>query len=334
MARSVDAHISTPPESRAINPRLSGTARVFGPVPSRRLGRSLGVDLVPAKTCTYDCIYCESGRTTHLTVERFSPYSVKEIVDEIQQQLGRTSCSPEIITLSGAGEPTLNADLGDLINRIKNLTHLPVAVLTNGSLLGLKEVRHDLARADLVLPSLDAVSVEVFNRINRPHPSLQIGEIISGLLDFRREYPGEIWLEILLVSGINDLTPEVNALRKVVERLQPVRVQLNTVDRPPAAPWARPVSGETLGKLACLLGRPAEVISRSASPASSEPAAEDLAQRIVEMVSRRPCTLQQISNGLGAEFAQVSELLNSMTQKGQIDCRRHQDNYYYTSRIS
>jgi wyosine [tRNA(Phe)-imidazoG37] synthetase (radical SAM superfamily) len=209
-----------------------------------------------------------------------------------------------------------------------------VAVLTNGSLLGLKEVRHDLAGADLVLPSLDAVSVEVFNRINRPHPSLQIGEIISGLLDFRRDYPGEIWLEILLVSGINDLTPEVNALRKVVQRLQPVRVQLNTVDRPPAAPWARPVSGETLDKLACLLGRPTEVISRSASPASSEPATDDLAQRIVEMVSRRPCTVQQISNGLSAEFAQVSELLNSMTQKGQIDCSRHQNNYYYTSRIT
>ena len=183
MARSVDAHIPTPSESRPANPRFSCAARVFGPVPSRRLGRSLGVDLVPAKTCTYDCIYCESGRTTHLTVERFSPYSVQEIVDEIQQHLGRTSCSPEIITLSGAGEPTLNRDLGDLISRIRNLTHLPVAVLTNGSLLGLKEVRHDLAGADLVLPSLDAVSVEVFNRINRPHPSLQIGEIISGLLD-------------------------------------------------------------------------------------------------------------------------------------------------------
>ena len=333
MAKSVDVHTQASQESRPTKSRSACTARIFGPVPSRRLGRSLGVDLVPAKTCSYNCIYCESGSTTHLTVERFSPYSVQEIFEELEQHLALTSSPPEVITLSGAGEPTLYAGLGDLINRIKNLTPLPIAVLTNGSLLGFREVRHDLARADVVMPSLDAASVEVFKRINQPHPSLQLEQIISGLQDFRREFSGEIWLEILFVSGVNDLPTEVQALRRVVDRLQPERIQLNTVDRPPPVPWANPISRESLNKLACLLGEPAEVISRFDSPASGEPAADDLAQRIIEMVSRRPCTSQQIAKSLGVEFVQVSDLLSSMAEDGQIDYKRYRDNYYYTSRI-
>ena len=333
MAKFVEVHTPASGESRPVNSRLSCTARIFGPVPSRRLGRSLGVDLVPAKTCTYDCIYCESGSTTHLTVQRFSPYSVQEIVEELEQRLARISVSPEVITLAGAGEPTLNEDLGDLIDRIKRLTPLPVAVLTNGSLLGSKEVRHELAGADVVLPSLDAVSKEVFSCINRPHPALQLEQIISGLLEFRSEYRGKIWLEILLVSGINDHNSELHALRGVVRRLQPERLQLNTVDRPPSDHWPRPVSRETLNKLACYLGKPAEVISGFDSPASGEWTRNDLAHSIIEMVRRRPCTVKQIAEALGVESARVSELLYSMTKDGQVNCRYHRDNYFFTNRI-
>lgn len=331
MARSLKVPTQPPKEARLANTKLHCSARIFGPVPSRRLGRSLGVDLVPAKTCTYDCIYCESGTTTHLTVERFSPYSVVEIVEELEQCLAHASSSPEVITLSGAGEPTLYADLGELIHRIKKLTSLPLAVLTNGSLLGLRDVRSDLARADVVLPSLDAATSKVFRRINRPHSSLQLKQIISGLMDFRRNYSGQIWLEVLLVSGVNDSIPELNGLKRVVERLKPERVQLNTVDRPPKVHWARPVSGASLSKLAGFFGKPAEVISRFCSPTTGETAPGDLAQCIIELVNRRPCTEKQISAALGIEITQVSALLKSMTNSGQISCRFHQDNCFYTS---
>jgi wyosine [tRNA(Phe)-imidazoG37] synthetase (radical SAM superfamily) len=332
MVKSIKAPTPPPKEGRQANIGLLCSARIFGPVPSRRLGRSLGVDLVPAKACTYDCIYCESGTTTHLTVERFSPYSVIEIVEELEHQLTRTLSSPEIITLSGAGEPTLYADLGELIHRIKNITSLPVAVLTNGSLLGLKSVHSDLARADVVLPSLDAATSKVFRRINRPHSSLELDQIISGLMDFRRNYSGQIWLEILLVRGINDTVPELTGLKRVIEKLGSDRVQLNTVDRPPAVHWAKPVSGASLSKFADFLGKPAKAISRFCSAAAGETSCGDLAQRIIEMINRRPCTERQISDSLGTEIAEVSALLRSMTKDGEISCKLHQHRYFYTSR--
>ncbi|MFP3869832.1 MAG: radical SAM protein [Syntrophobacteria bacterium] len=322
-----------PPESEKAyqaNPSRTCSVRIFGPVPSRRLGRSLGVDLVPPKTCTYNCIYCESGTTTHLTVERFSPYTVAEIIDELDYHLAHSSSAPEIITLSGAGEPTLHAGIGELIYRIKGLTSLPVAVITNGSLLCLPEVRQEIAQADLVLPSLDAATDEVFRRINRPHCSLDLVEIIAGLLKFRRHFSGQIWLEILLVQGVNDVAPELEALRNVVEKLQPERLQLNTVDRPPQVPWAKPVSRTRLHEIAGFFGTPVEIISRFDRRPAEHHTPEDLEGRIIQMIRRRPCTKEQISAALGVELSEVAILLEAMTSSGHIKRRRHQGSHFYT----
>jgi wyosine [tRNA(Phe)-imidazoG37] synthetase (radical SAM superfamily) len=169
---------------------LNAPKYIFGPVPSRRLGRSLGVDLVPYKTCTFDCIYCDLGRTTHKTVSRQSYVPPEEIQGELELYLSVLDKKPDYITLSGSGEPTLNTNVGEIIRKIKKITSTPAAVLTNGSLLSMDGVREDLSEADVVLPSLDAITPALFEYINRPHPSLGIEDIISGLIQFRKQYQG------------------------------------------------------------------------------------------------------------------------------------------------
>lgn len=319
----------TEPLPKNLGPR-PGFSRIFGPVPSRRLGRSLGVDLVPAKTCTYDCIYCESGPTTHLTVERFSPFSPEKIGEELERYLVNTTPMPDIITLSGAGEPCLHAGMGEIIRLIRDFTSLPVAVLTNGSLLGREDVRKELTAADLILPSLDAATIGTFRRLNRPHPALNLEKIIAGLLKFRDQFPGRIWLEILLVRGVNDQDPELEALRAVVERLKPERVQLNTVDRPPSAAGVQPVSSERLTEVAALFGRSAEVIGsfRHQIPTSDLP---DLADSIVRMLRRRPCTEEQIASALGAGSEEVSKVLEALLQEGRVGRNVYHGLCFYTS---
>ncbi len=203
---------------------------IFGPVPSRRLGRSLGVDLVPFKTCTYDCIYCQLGRTTCKTHERKEWVPMDAVLEELKQKL---ATHPDYITLSGSGEPTLCPRLGEIIERIKAMTSIPVAVLTNGSLLWLKEVRAAVALADVVMPSLDAGDDLLFQTVNRPHPEITFERLVSGLEQFRREFTGQYWLEVMLLAGHTALPAHVQKIAHWVQRIRPDRVQLNTATRPP-----------------------------------------------------------------------------------------------------
>jgi len=222
---------------------------VFGPKHSRRLGRSLAVDVIHLKTCPLDCVYCELGRTDRLTVERREYVKADAVLEELRTVLRKQHDGIDHITLSASGEPTLNSKLGEIISEIKKMTTIPVAVLTNGVLLFREDVRKDLLQADVVLPSLDAASDQVFERINRPHGRLDIEEIIEGLVAFRKEFTGQIWLEILLVKGINDLTEELSLLKTVTEWIRPDIIHLNTVVRPPAEGWARRVEVEDLRRI-------------------------------------------------------------------------------------
>jgi wyosine [tRNA(Phe)-imidazoG37] synthetase (radical SAM superfamily) len=208
---------------------------IFGPVPSRRLGISLGVDIIPYKTCSLDCLYCECGHTTRLTSERQSFFPPRLLLEELA---GMLSAIPHLdfITFSGSGEPTLNSDLGWFIREIKKISTVPLAVLTNGTLLFRADVRRDLLAADVVLPSLDAALAGSFARINQPCPDLNLESIITGLESFRREYTGKIWLEVFILAGVNDGDADIEALRLALQRVKPDKVQLNTLDRPPAYP--------------------------------------------------------------------------------------------------
>ena len=205
---------------------------LFGPVPSRRLGISLGVDLVPLKTCTLNCIYCECGRTTDLTVTRKNYVPLSEVKEELTDYFANNP-RPDYITFSGSGEPTLNSNIADVLHFIRNHIHdIPVAVLTNGTLFSIKQVREDIKDAAVVIPSLDAATGKLFRKINRPYPRLEIDTIIDGLIRFRKEYSGQIWLEIFIVPGMNDTEHELTALKQAIEKIAPDQIQLNTLDRP------------------------------------------------------------------------------------------------------
>ncbi len=300
---------------------------VYGPVPSRRLGFSLGVDILPFKTCTLDCTYCQLGSTGKTVHRRGSWYPPKEILSQIREALG-SGQRIDVITFSGSGEPTLNRDIGRLIRAIKKMTRVPVAVLTNGTLLTRAEVRRDLSAADIVVPSLDAVPETLFRRVNRPHRSLVSEKIIDGLVRFRGEFRGELWLEVMLVRGVNDSPAHVRALKTAAERIRPDRIQLNTVVRPPADGRARPLGLDELRKIRRSLGPRAEIVA-SFEEREQAPAPGDLDRAILATVGRRPVTAEDISLSLGRPRDEVLEALSSLLARRKARRVDHAGKAYF-----
>jgi wyosine [tRNA(Phe)-imidazoG37] synthetase (radical SAM superfamily) len=288
---------------------------VFGPVPSRRLGRSLGIDVVPFKTCSYDCIYCQLGRTTCKTVERQDWLNWEPLIEQVKQTL---DARPDYITFSGSGEPTLHACLGELISRVKSVTTVPVAVLTNGSLLWREDVRRHLQQADLVIPSLDAGDARFFRHINRPHEAIPFEQMVEGLIAFRQEFRGQYWLEVFLLAGYTSVTMEVERIAAWVKRIHPDRVQLNTVARPPVEPSAEPVPHEQLVRLAELFEPRAEVIEDYRQPLREEQVYPD-ADRILGTLRRRPSTIQEVLMAHGLHRNETIKCLGELTRRGVIE---------------
>ncbi len=304
---------------------------VFGPVPSRRLGRSLGIDLVPLKPCTYDCIYCQLGRTTNQTLERKPYVSGKLVIKQLQEKLPALAAPPDYITFSGSGEPTLNPDIGGVIKAIKKLTEIPIAVLTNGSLLHLEPVRRALLSADLIIPSLDAASPALFRFINRPHHSLHLSQTLQGLREFRREYAGQIWLEVMLCGGFNDMPKEIKILRQEIEKIGPNRIQLNTVVRPPAEDFAYPLSSERMEKICELFAGRAEVLPHEC-PATTVKVYGQIDQEILAFLARRPCSLENLSRTFGISEEDIGKYLNELMGKGEVRYNIHNHTVFYKTK--
>lgn len=301
---------------------------LYGPVPSRRLGRSLGIDLVPHKICTYDCIYCQIGNTTEKTLLRKEYVPVREILEEVNRFLKEETSSIDYLSLSGSGEPTLHSQIRSVIEGIKAITRIPIAVITNGSLLYKEEVRQDLLRADIVLPSLDAVSPEVFMRINRPRSGLSIKEVIEGMVEFRRVYNGQIWLEILFCKGVNDSKEELLKMKKTIDRIQPDRIHLNTVVRPPSEKWVLPLDEAEMEEIKKFLGEKAEIISEfDRHPASV--LEKNIEEEILKILKRRPLSLSDLSNGMGIPQNELDKYVKPLTQEGKIQTRMFGDSVYY-----
>jgi wyosine [tRNA(Phe)-imidazoG37] synthetase (radical SAM superfamily) len=301
-------------------------AHLFGPVPSRRLGRSLGVDLIPPKTCPYNCIYCEVGPTTCRSQERFY-YQAEAIIEEMTDYLQAPGVRPDVITLAGSGEPTLNLGLGRIIREIKAMSPIPVAVLTNGALLYLPEVRRELAVADIVLPSLDAAREETYRAINRPLPELSFESLLDGLTAFRREYQGQIWLEVMLLKGLNDTEAELTLLRRALQKIAPDKIQLNTAVRPVLEDSARPLDQAEMEATAATLGGPVEVIaSFSRADIAGSPRQDD---DLVEMLSRRPMTAPDLAQALGLPLVQIVARLKRLQDSGRISHNRYHDEEFY-----
>jgi wyosine [tRNA(Phe)-imidazoG37] synthetase (radical SAM superfamily) len=304
-------------------PAAGAQQLVYGPVPSRRLGRSLGVDLVPLKTCTYDCVYCQLGRTTRKTVRRQRWVDPSDVVAQVRARL---ESEPDVIALAGSGEPTLHAGIGDVIAGVKRLTNVPVAVITNGSLLGRPAVRRGLAAADIVLPSLDAPGDGLFQLVNRPHKALRFADVLGEMIAFRQGYRGQMWLEVMLLAGVTGMVAEVERLAELAARISPDRIQLNTAVRPPAESFVAPVAEGSLQEFAGLFTPHAEVIADTA-PASGDRIAGGA--DILALLSRRPCTVADIATGLGIHHGEALKAVTALVAKGALELHTHEDRSFY-----
>lgn len=286
---------------------------LFGPVPSRRLGMSLGIDLVPKKVCSLDCVYCEVGKTTKLTSNRMEYVKFDKVIAELQQFM---SNNPKIdyITFSGSGEPTLNNRIGDVLNFVKqNYPDLKTAVLTNGTLFSDQKLRNELLKADVILPSLDAASQFAFEKINCPNSTLTIETYIKGLIDLRKEYKGSIWLEIFFLKDYNDSKEELDLLKKAILKINPDSIQLNTLDRPGTVSGLIPLPKNELQEIIDYWHLPnIEIIASATQRTVVESFKGDIEKTILDTIARRPCTLDDLHQLLGIHINEINKYLGTL----------------------
>lgn len=306
---------------------------IFGPVNSRRLGLSLGIDLLPPKICNFNCIYCEIGPTTEFTCERKEYVPTAGIIAEIDHFLADREAAArlDVCTITASGEPTLHTGIGAVIAHLKARTTKPVAVLTNGALLHDPEVRRDLLAADIVIPSLDAAREQSYRKINRPAACAPLGLVIDGLIRFRQEFRGQYWLEILLAKGINDSPDDLAALRDTVARINPTKVQLNSVARPPLESFALPLSRPELVAAARQFTVPVEILVdfTTREREKFQPADESA---ILAILRRRPCTAADVAEALNLETTPAENALEHLVAQGQLVKTSHRHKEYYQPR--
>jgi wyosine [tRNA(Phe)-imidazoG37] synthetase (radical SAM superfamily) len=292
---------------------------LFGPVSSRRLGFSLGVDIIPYKTCTFDCIYCELGATTRKTADPVDEIPPEEILEELEQTLAEAPPLLDYITVTGSGETTLHPRLGEIIEGIKKRSPVPVALLTNGSLLYQEGVLEAAAQADVVLPSLDAPDEEVYQAVNRPHPSIPFDRLTEGLIRLGNRPGGRVWLEVLLLKGINDDPLRIARLGDWIRAIRPEKVQLNTVARPPVDPTAHPLTPEDLQDVRNTLKGCAEIeLIVQTQKDRSQFRTKALEREALGLLARRPCTEEEIARSLGISHRETRGLLEQLLQAGKI----------------
>jgi len=303
---------------------------LFGPVPSRRLGISLGVDLVPKKVCTLDCVYCEVGKTTKLTLDRKEYIKSDRIKEELIHYFHHNP-DPDYITFSGSGEPTLNLHIGEILEFIKqNKPDIPVAVLTNATLFYDKNVREAIKNADVVLPSLDAASDEVFKKINRPHKDLSIKKYIGGLVDFRKEFKGKIWLEIFILPNYNDSRHELSELKNAILKINPDSIQINTLDRPGTLTDLRGATREELQHVVDFWQlENVEIIAASQQRSTIQSYRKDTETAILETIARRPCTLDDLAKILGLHINELNKYLDVLDADNKIATVEQERGLFY-----
>ena len=299
---------------------------LFGPVPSRRFGRSLGIDLTPYKTCTLDCVFCQLGRTTNKTLERKPWVDVGAVIDEIDDWLVRDG-EADYLTLSGSGEPTLHSEFGKVLAFLRDKP-IPSVLLTNGSLLTDPAVRDAAALANVVKVSLSAWDQTSFEWVNRPHAALDFSSVIEGLIRFSEMFDGELWLEVFLLSGINAAIRDVTRIAKIANSLKPERIHLNTIARPPAENFAVAVPPEAMTELTGLFDPPATVAAGFKTSRSQKTIAGQA--DILAMLKRRPCTISQINTAFGMHINEVSKILSLLLNEKRIQADLKGEEVYYS----
>ena len=291
---------------------------VFGPVPSRRLGQSLGIDTIPLKTCNWNCVYCQLGRSKPLITECKEYYPRGEILAEVQKALATHQPGQiDWVTLVGSGEPTLHTGIGWLIEQVKTLTTIPLAVITNGSLLYEPQIREALAAADAVLPTLDAGTPTLYRRINRPHPDVSFERLVSGLVDFRHVYKGKLWVEVMLMRGLNDTESALQDIARVLHQVAPDEIHLSLPTRPPAETWVQPADEEGVMRALSILGEVAHVI-HPASGSFDLSSDENLLEAVINIITRHPMREDELKQTLEQVAPdQAMQVLAELEQSGR-----------------
>jgi len=302
---------------------------LFGPVPSRRFGRSLGVDLTPYKTCSLDCVFCQLGRTTNKTVTREEYVETDAVNTELDEWLKRDGHA-DYITLAGSGEPTLHSCFGEILEHIRNKSIIPAVLLTNGTMLQFQEVRDAAACANIVKISLSAWDQASYGWVNRPHRQLQFDQLIEGQKAFRAQFKGQLWLEVFLVGGINSIPADVRKIAAFAKEINPDRIQLNTAVRPPAEEFAAALSRERMEKLIHLFSPAAEIITefeiKDADPVQVSQ------EEIFSILKRLPCTANQMAEIFGMHLNEVSKYLGNLMRTGQINMEFRKTSVYYAAK--
>ncbi|MBN1931369.1 MAG: radical SAM protein [Desulfobacterales bacterium] len=301
---------------------------LFGPVPSRRFGRSMGVDLTPYKTCSFDCVFCQLGRTPQKTIVRKEYVPTADVLAELEHWL-KTGGKADYITLSGSGEPTLHSRFGEILEFIHTNSTIPAALLTNATMLYLPEVRDAAAYADVVKVSLSAWNQASYELVNRPHPQLRFDRLVEGQKTFRSQFKGRLWMEVFLIAGINSIPADVRKIAALAKEIGPDRIQINTVVRPPAEDYATALSKEQMIALTHLFHPTAEIIAEFSTNHTKDVRANQ--DTIFFMLQRRPCTAQQIADGLGMHLNEVSKYLGKLLRTDQIRMQRKNTAIYYSA---
>jgi len=300
---------------------------IFGPVPSRRFGLSLGIDLLGSKICSMDCIYCEVGRTSNLTMKRDEYVPTGEVLDELGDFLETNSEKPDYITFSGMGEPTLHSGIGCIIDRIHEMTDIPVCVLTNSTTITNKEVFNALLKADVVVPSLDALNRNSIKKLNKPVQGLDFTKIVEKLSEFKKAFTGKLLIEILFVKGINDNESELEVLNEAINEIRPDGMQIHTVARPSMSGHADPVSEEFLEYARNYFGISSSKIGDfNKINKKNSMTGEDM---IVSLLKIRSCHFQEILGSTGIIENKLKKLLDELNNKGEIKKIRFNDITYY-----
>jgi wyosine [tRNA(Phe)-imidazoG37] synthetase (radical SAM superfamily) len=301
---------------------------LFGPVLSRRLGISLGVDLVPHKTCSLNCVYCECGKTTHLTLKREAYIPTGEIKKELNRFLSE---NPELdfITFSGAGEPTLHKNIQEIIRYLKqNHPCYPVALLTNSTLLERSDVKEQILEIDLVIASLDSATETGFNQINRPHSRIDLNRVIEGLAEFRKEFANQFWVEVFIVPGINDDHAELSFLKEAIETIGADQVHLNSLDRPGTENWVKAVDQNALKRMGAYLNG-AKTVDLDLLSQKSRNRQQDYREPLLATIKRRPCTAEDIARMFGISLSETVTYLDAVVEMGDIEKKEMQRGVFY-----
>lgn len=302
---------------------------IFGPIPSRRFGRSLGVDLTPGKTCSMNCIFCQLGATKTLTVDRKEYVPTAEVLDELQRW-AESGGVADCVSLAGSGEPTLHSGFGDVLDFIRDNMGLTAILLSNGTTLHLPEVRKNAAKADIVKVSLSAWDQTSFDSINRACNGVSFDRVVAGLKAFRNEYSGEMRLEVFVVGGINSDIEDMRKIAAIAADIQPDLVQLNTAVRPVAEPAAITADIDQLTKLAKVFTPPASIIASFSSAQSSHMTFSP--ESVLAAIKRHPSTAAEVAGSCGVSVDEAARCLTELVDDGKAAADKRDDGTYYSAR--